>query len=86
MAEALWARMCEGKREDGSIIEPNDPIWTQLNSAGKAAKIDPQEWLNQSDLYGDLHKDERFCQSFEGWLKIIWAKGTEAALEAYLKE
>ena len=86
LAEALWARMCEGTREDGSTIEPNDPVWSQLNVAAKAAKTVPQEWLNQCNLYGDLGKNERFCESFDRWLKVVWTEGTEAALKAYLKE
>ena len=32
LIEALWARMCVGIREDGSIIEPNDPQWSKINS------------------------------------------------------
>jgi mannitol 2-dehydrogenase len=30
LVEALWARMCAGTREDGTLIEPNDPQWTAL--------------------------------------------------------
>ena len=26
LVEALWARMCAGTREDGSVIAPNDPF------------------------------------------------------------
>ncbi|MBT8424118.1 MAG: mannitol dehydrogenase family protein, partial [Silicimonas sp.] len=32
LAEALWARMCEGTREDGTTIAPNDPIWDKLTA------------------------------------------------------
>ena len=85
LAEALWARMCEGTREDGSCIEPNDPVWSQLNVAAMAAKTVPDEWLNQCDLYGDLGKNERFRESFDRWLKVVWTEGTEAALKTYLK-
>src|SRR5699024_2437111 len=27
LIESVWARMCFGTREDGSAIEPNDPLW-----------------------------------------------------------
>jgi mannitol 2-dehydrogenase len=84
LSQAMWARMCEGTREDGTTIEPNDPIWADLTAAAKAAKTDPQVWLQQSNLYGDLAQNERFSQSFTGWLQIIWANGTEAALQSYL--
>jgi mannitol 2-dehydrogenase len=84
LSEALWARMCAGTREDGTIIEPNDPIWEKLTTAAKAAKDDPQAWLNQRDLYGDLDDDARFAETFARWLRMIWSDGTDAALGAYL--
>ena len=86
LSQAMWARMCEGTREDGTTIEPNDPVWADLTAAAKATKTDPQVWLQQSNLYGDLAQNERFSQSFTGWLQIIWANGTEAALQSYLED
>jgi len=86
LTEALWARMCEGTREDGSVIEPNDPIWDKLTAAAKAARDDPRAWLNQRDLYGDLADNARFSKGFARWLRLIWSDGTEAALRTYLKD
>ena len=86
LTEALWARMCEGTREDGTAIEPNDPIWDKLTAAAKAAKDRPQTWLDQRDLYGDLGDNARFSESFARWLGLIWSDGTEAALRAYLQK
>lgn len=83
LAQAIWARMCEGTREDGTAIEPNDPIWDRLTVA--ATEDDPRAWLNQRDLYGDLADDPRFSDSFARWLGMIRSKGTEAALRSYLK-
>ena len=40
LVEALWARMCAGTREDGSVIEPNDPHWDALCSTATAARAD----------------------------------------------
>lgn len=85
LSQAIWARMCEGTREDGSEIEPNDPVWDELNAAANAAKSDPQVWLQQSNLYGDLADDARFNGSFARWLQLIWAEGTEEALRTYLR-
>ena len=85
LTEALWARMCEGTREDGSEIAPNDPIWDKLNAAAKAARSDPQAWLNQRDMYGDLAEDTRFATAFTKWLQLIWEDGTEAALRTYIQ-
>ena len=83
LVEALWARMCHGEREDGSVIEPNDPSWDDLTRISAAAKDDPQIWLEQLRMYGELRENERFATAFEEWLQMIWAQGTEAALTAY---
>ena len=85
LTEALWARMCEGVREDGSVIEANDPAWDRLTLAALAAKTDPRDWLNQREFYGDLADDARFAESFSRWLRLISSEGTEAALSAYLR-
>lgn len=85
LSQAIWARMCEGSREDGSAIEPNDPIWDDLTSAAKAARSDPLAWLAQQDLYGDLAENQDFRSRFRHWLSMIWTDGLEAALQAYLK-
>ncbi|MFK7765053.1 MAG: mannitol dehydrogenase family protein [Roseobacter sp.] len=85
LAQAIWARMCEGTREDGSTIDPNDPIWDSLNAAAKAAKTNPQAWLEQRDLYGDLADNTTFQESFKHWLSLIWSDGVETALLTYLR-
>lgn len=84
LTEALWARMCAGSRDDGSVIEPNDPIWDRLTAAAEAAKDSPADWLAQSGLYGDLAQSPAFSEAFSHWLTMIWAAGTEAALKTYL--
>lgn len=83
LVEALWARMCAGTREDGSRIEPNDPIWDDLARAAEAARIRPAAWLEQPQLYGDLAADPVFAPAFAEWLTLIWRDGAVAAMEAY---
>ena len=83
LVEALWARMCEGTREDGSVIEPNDPLWDTLLVAAKAARDRPRAWLEQRRFYGDLAEAPRFASAFERWLSRIWSEGCEASLRAY---
>jgi len=86
LVEALWARMCEGHREDGSSIEPNDPNWTQLTSAARAARERPRAWLEQAGLYGRLVSATPFAEAFEDWLSLIWRDGTAAALAVYARD
>ena len=84
LVEALWARMCEGTREDGSHILPNDPLWDELQQAAKAAKSRPQVWLEQAHFYGDLADNQQFSKSFQHWLELVWAEGCEAAVKRYI--
>lgn len=85
LSQAIWARMCEGTREDGSLIEPNDPNWNKLTAAAKIARTDPQAWLNQSDLYGDLANNIIFRSQFHCWLALIYSDGLETTLNTYLE-
>ena len=84
LSQALWARMCAGLRENGSKIEANDPVWSDLITAAKAARVNPQAWLDQRHFYGAIADDARFCASFARWLTAIYANGTEATLAAYV--
>lgn len=84
LVQALWARMCEGSREDGSRIEPNDPEWASLTEVAMAAKGDPAKWLEQKQYYGSLGDKERFASAFTKWLSAIWSDGTEATIRRYL--
>ncbi len=84
LVEAAWARMCEGTREDGSRIEPNDPLWDALTAAALQAKDRPRAWLEQRQFYGDLAEQPRFADAFERWLRMIWADGLEASIRAYV--
>ncbi|WP_299668841.1 mannitol dehydrogenase family protein [uncultured Ruegeria sp.] len=86
LVEALWARMCAGTREDGSVIEANDPVWDKLTDAAVAAKSDPVAWLEQSWIYGDLKNAEQFSSAFSKWLNMVWQNGCEATLTAYVNE
>ncbi len=83
LAEALWARMCEGTRENGSKIEPNDPNWDALLRAAQAAQHRPRTWLEQRGIYDDLTEASPFVKAFEYWLDTIFSKGCQAALERY---
>ena len=86
LVEALWARMCEGTREDGTMIEANDPLWPELNAVAKQAKTQPEAWLKQSRIYGDLVDAKPFADAFKAWLTLIWDEGCEAAMQRYKTE
>jgi len=85
LAEALWARMCQGVREDGSAIEANDPDWNSLVQLAKQAKDIPTVWLQQPNVYGELASHALFSDRFSYWLNKVWNDGTESAIQAYLE-
>jgi len=82
-AEAAWARMCEGTRQDGSVIEPNDPFWDVLKQTARRARSEPSVWLEMRQTYGDLADQTRFANAFAKWLSLIWDQGVDAAIAAY---
>lgn len=84
LVEALWARMCERTREDGTEIEPNDPFWSDLTAVARDARDRPCAWLEQRRFYGELRQAQPFAEAFEGWLRLIWEVGCEAALKKYV--
>ena len=85
LVEALWARMCAGTREDGSVIAANDPHWETLHQTALAARTDPQVWLNQDTVYAELANNQRFAMLFADALALIWTDGSCAAMARYLE-
>lgn len=86
LVEAAWCRQCFGVRENGEVIEANDPFWDELVAVARLARDDPRAWLEMRQFYGDLADKPVFADAFGKWLKMIWAEGVEAAMNAYLDE
>lgn len=84
LQNALWCRYCFGTTESGAEVEPNDPNWDQLVAVARQARERPMAWLEQREVYGTLVDVPRFAEAFEGWLRMIWEDGSEAALRKYL--
>jgi mannitol 2-dehydrogenase len=84
LSQALWARMCQGTREDGSVIEPNDPVWAQLYAAANAAKQTPKLWLEQRNIYGDIAENVGFSAAFSRFLTGLYTDGVEVTIANYL--
>ena len=86
LVEALWARMCAGTREDGSVIEANDPFWEDISHVAQTAKERPAAWLEQFKIYGDLAEVDPFAEAFARWLTLIWEQGSEVSLKTYMAQ
>ncbi len=78
--------MCEGTREDGSTIEPNDPFWDRLTARAKRAREDPIQWLEMRQIYGDLADQPRLAEAFTRGLRMIRDQGMDHAIDTYLAE
>ena len=85
LIQASWARMCEGTREDGTVIEPNDPFWDELQANAKAARSNPSVWLEMNQIYGNLAREPQFANSFKFWFDVIWNQGLDKAIKIYLE-
>ena len=85
LVSAAWARYCCGITEDGTPIEPNDPMWGDLQQRALAAKDKPAVWLDNGPIYGDLADEPRFAGAFASWLKMLHGEGVAAALAAYVR-
>ena len=84
LVEALWARMCAGRREDGSQIEPNDPNWASLSKVAEASVHKPENWLMQRDIYGGLAEAKHFRDAFTQSAHDLGATGLRTTLERYV--
>lgn len=84
LVSALWCRYCTGTSDHGTHIPPNDPNWDALQATALLAQSNPQIWLNQRTIYGDLADNPTFQHAFATHLARIRDHGTEAALRAYI--
>ena len=83
IAEAAWAHMCLGQREDGSHIPPNDPDRGRLSERAKAAHNAPLRWIELRENYRDLAQAPRFVTAFDTAYRNIRDKGIVKALQFY---
>lgn len=86
LVSAMWCRYCAGTTDSGAEIAPNDPNWDALQALALKAKDNPQLWLNQRSIYGDVADNAGFAADFSHWLNRLWAHGTANTLKAWLAE
>ncbi|MES2435433.1 MAG: mannitol dehydrogenase family protein [Pseudomonadota bacterium] len=84
LVSALWCRYCTGTSDKGTHIPPNDPNWESLQATALQAQSNPQAWLDQRTIYGDLADNPIFQVAFTTQLVRVRDEGTEAALRAYI--
>ncbi len=84
LVSAIWSRYCQGVREDGTIIEANDPYWPDLQERALQAKQSPERWLDNTLIYGNLGDNPAFSQAFIKWLTMLNDSGLRQTLNHYL--
>ena len=81
---ALWCRYCEGTTEGGAPIAPNDDAHATLRDHALAAKDDPQAFLSQHTIFGDLAGSAPLVAAFGDALAALRRDGVRATLAAYV--
>lgn len=81
---ALWCRYCEGTTEAGAPIAPNDDAHATLRDHALAAKDDPQAFLSQHAIFGDLAGSAPLVAAFGDALAALRRDGVRATLAAYV--
>ncbi|WP_334061278.1 mannitol dehydrogenase family protein [Limimaricola cinnabarinus] len=82
---ALWCRYCAGTNEAGEKIAPNDDDAEDLKRRALAAKDDPQVFLSNEAVFGDLGAQPAFVTAFSKQLGALWADGVAATLSRYAR-
>ena len=86
LVQAMWAKMCQGVREDNSMIENNDPIWETLNTYAIDTKNNPLKWFDLKEVYGNLDHDHSFKELFISWFNNLEELGVEKTIFKYSEE
>lgn len=81
---AFWCRYCAGKDEAGRDISPNDVRSEDLRTRALQARSEPDAFIGDALIFGDLGQDARFAAAFSRHLMVLWEEGTSAALTRYL--
>lgn len=84
LVSAFWCRYCYGATDRGAPIAANDPNWDRLQDFARRARNSAGAWLEMTDIFGDLRRNDRYVAAFKSGLESIWSNGTKATLEAYL--
>ncbi len=82
---ASWARYAEGVDEDGEPIEVVDRRREELVAAARRQRDDPDAFVGQRDVFGDLADDPRFLEAYRGALRSLHEHGARATLESFAR-
>jgi mannitol 2-dehydrogenase len=81
---ASWARYAEGVDEQGEPIEVVDRLRDRLVPLAQRQREDPDAFIANRELFGDLVDDERFAAAYRSALSSLHERGARATLEAII--
>jgi mannitol 2-dehydrogenase len=79
---ASWARYAEGVDEQGEPIEVVDRLADTLTKLARRQRQDPDAFIANRLLFGDLVDDERFRTAYRSALASLHEHGARATLES----
>ena len=79
---ASWARYAEGVDEEGAPIEIVDRLRDTLVANARRQRDEPDAFIANRELFGDLVDDHRFVAAYRGTLRSLHDRGSRATLEA----
>jgi mannitol 2-dehydrogenase len=82
---ASWARYAEGVDEQGEPIEVVDRLGDSLVEIARRQRDDPDAFIANRELFGNLVDDERFAGAYRWALGSLHARGARATLESLVR-
>jgi mannitol 2-dehydrogenase len=82
---ASWARYAEGVDEQGEPIEVVDRLSGSLTAIARRQREDPDAFIANRELFGDLVDNERFTEAYRWALSSLHERGARATLESIVK-
>ncbi len=82
---AAWARYAEGVDESGEPIEVVDRRKDALMERARRQREDPLAFLDDRDLFDDLHDQPRFTEPYVEALRSLHDRGARDTLARWLK-
>ena len=82
---ASWARYAEGVDEQGEPIEVVDRLSDSLTAIARRRREEPDAFIANRELFGDLVDDRRFADAYRSALRSLHERGARATLESIVK-
>ncbi len=79
---ASWARYAEGADEQGEPIEVVDRLRDSLTRFARRQREDPDAFIANREVFGDLAGDQRFVAAYRPALALLNERGARATLES----